>query len=104
MMKNSTSPTNTPATVVKNCFIERAHEPAPETTAARIRRLQAEAQTLAREEVTSLERRIGELAQAARQIAEGGDAYPIGAREVARRLAEELPRQAGVLEALLRKL
>ena len=81
-----------------------AIEPAPETTAARIRRLQAEAQALAREEVASLERRIGELAQAARQVAEGGDAYPIGAREVARRLAEELPRQAGVLEALLRKL
>ena len=83
---------------------EAANEAAPETTAARIRRLQAEAQTLAREEVAALERRIGELAQAARQVAEGGDAYPIGAREVARRLAEELPRQAGVLEALLRKL
>jgi hypothetical protein len=79
-------------------------EAPPETTAARIRRLQAEAQTLAREEVAALERRIVELAQAARQVAEGGDAYHIGAREVARRLAEELPRQAGVLEALLRKL
>jgi hypothetical protein len=77
---------------------------APESTAARIRRLQAEAQALAREEVAALERRIGDLAQAARQVSEGGDAYPIGAREVARRLAEELPRQAGVLEALLRKL
>ena len=89
-------------TVVPPVEPEPANE--PETTAARIRRLQAEAQTLAREEVATLERRIGELAQAARQIAEGGDAYPIGAREVARRLAEELPRQAGVLEALLRKL
>jgi two-component sensor histidine kinase len=77
---------------------------APETTAARIRRLQAEAQTLAREEVASLERRIGELAQAAKLIAEGGDAYPVGARELARRLAEELPRHGGVLEAILRKL
>jgi hypothetical protein len=83
---------------------EPANESTPETTAARIRRLQVEAQTLAREEVASLERRIAELAQTARQISEGGDAYPIGAREVARRLAEELPRQAGVLESLLRKL
>jgi hypothetical protein len=91
-------------TVVPSPEPEPANQPAPETTAARIRRLQAEAQALAREEVASLERRIGELAQAARQVAEGGDAYPIGAREVARRLAEELPRQAGVLEALLRKL
>jgi hypothetical protein len=95
-------------TVVPSAEPEPANESTLETTAetpaARIRRLQAEAQTLAREEVASLERRIGELAQAARQIAEGGDAYPIGAREVARRLAEELPRQAGVLEALLRKL
>jgi len=91
-------------TVVSPAEPEPANESTPETTAARIRRLQAEAQTLAREEVAALERRIGELAQSARQIAEGGDAYPIGAREVARRLAEELPRQAGVLEALLRKL
>lgn len=75
-----------------------------ETSAAKIRRLQAEAQALAREEVARLERQIAELAQAARQIAEGGDAYPVGAREVARRLAEEMPRQGGVLEALLRKL
>ena len=91
-------------TVVPSPEPQPAHEPAPETTAARIRRLQAEAQTLAREEVAALERRISELAQTARQVSEGGDAYPIGAREVARRLAEELPRQGGVLEALLRKL
>jgi len=91
-------------TVVSSPEPEAANEPTRETTAARIRRLQAEAQALAREEVACLERRIAELAQAARQVAEGGDAYPIGAREVARRLAEELPRQAGVLEALLRKL
>jgi hypothetical protein len=76
----------------------------PETTAARIRRLQAEANALARDEVAALERRIGDLVAVAREIAEGGCAYPIGAREVARRLAEELPRQAGVLEALLRKV
>lgn len=92
-------------TVVPSAEPQPANEqPAPETTAARIRRLQAEAQALAREEVAALERRISDLAQTARQVAEGGDAYPIGAREVARRLAEELPRQAGVLEALLRKL
>lgn len=81
-----------------------AREPAPETTAERIRRLQSEAHALARDEVAVLERRIGELASFARQIAEGGDAYPIGAREVARRLADDLPRQAGVLEALQRKV
>jgi hypothetical protein len=77
---------------------------APETAAQRIKRLQAEAQSLAKEEVAALERQISELAQAAKLIAEGGDAYPIGARELSRRLAEELPRHAGVLEALLRKL
>jgi hypothetical protein len=81
-----------------------AADQAAESTAARIRRLQAEAQSLAREEVVGLERKISELAVAARQVAEGGDAYPVGAREIARRLAEDLPRQAGVLEALLRKL
>jgi hypothetical protein len=95
-------------TVVPPPAVEAEPVPAaaapPETTAARIRRLQAEAQSLARDEVAALERKIVELAQAARMVAEGGDAYHIGAREVARRLAEELPRQAGVLEALLRKL
>ncbi len=75
-----------------------------ETAAQRIKRLQAEAQALAREEVAGFERRIAELAAVARQISEGGDAYPVGAREVARRLAEDLPRQGGVIEALLRKL
>jgi hypothetical protein len=75
----------------------------PESTAARIRRLHAEANALARDEVARLEQRIGEIVAMAREIAEGGCAYPVGAREVARRLAEDLPRQAGVLEALLRK-
>jgi hypothetical protein len=98
----TTTPVREPAPVARLSVVP-ASDPTLETPAVRIRRLQAEAQALAREEVASLERRIAELAQMAKQLAEGGDAYPVGAREVARRLAEDLPRQAGVLEALLRR-
>jgi hypothetical protein len=97
------APAREPAPVARLTIVSATGESEPETPAVRIRRLQAEAHALAREEVAALERRIAELAQVAKQLAEGGDAYPVGAREVARRLAEDLPRQAGVLEALLRR-
>jgi hypothetical protein len=74
-----------------------------ETTAQRIRRLQAEAQELARAEIGVLQERLLEVAALAREIAEGGEAYAVGAREIARRLADELPRQAGTLSAIVRK-
>ena len=72
-----------------------------ETTAERVRRLQMEARALAVEQVESLERVLEEAARMARDIAEGGDAYPVGARELASRLAEDLPSKAETLKAIV---
>ena len=76
----------------------------PETVHARVKRLQDEARTLAREEIASLCRELETAAARAQGIAEGGDAYPIGVREQAERLAEELPLRAEGMTAILDRL
>ena len=75
----------------------------PETTHDRVRRLQQEARLLAREEVETLERQLVAVADMARGIARGGDAYPIGIREMAERLAADLPARAASLQALVER-
>ena len=72
-----------------------------QTLAERIDRLQAEAKTLAREQVTALEAKLDEAAAIADEIARGGEAYPVGVREIARKLAEDTPRTARTLEIIL---
>ncbi len=52
----------------------------PQTTADRVKQLQAEARALAVEQVEELERRLNEAAALAKEISVGGDAYPVGAR------------------------
>ncbi len=78
-------------------------EPAPETPTQRIRRLQAEAHQIARQQVDGLNTALLEVAGLAEEIAEGGDAYPVGARELARRLVEEMSSKAQTLQAILLK-
>jgi hypothetical protein len=73
----------------------------PATTAERVKRLQAEARALALEEVELLERLLLQAADRAREIAEGGEAYPVGARELASRLAEDLPMKAETIKAIV---
>lgn len=73
----------------------------PETTTERVKRLQLEARALAREQVEALEAALGAAAQMAREIAEGGDAYPVGAREIASRLAEDLPKKAETIKMIV---
>lgn len=73
----------------------------PETTAERVRRLQAEAHALALEEVEALGRLLVQAAAAAKAVAEGGDAYPVGAREIASRLASDLPNKAETIRMIL---
>ena len=72
----------------------------PETTHERVRRLQQEARLLAREEVQALETRIAEAALQARAIAEGGEAYPAGVRELCERMAAELEGRLQTLSAI----
>lgn len=66
----------------------------------RIRRLQAEAKNLAREHIRALEGAIIEVERLAAEIADGGDAYPHGVRELARRMAEDCEMKVQTLEAI----
>jgi len=73
----------------------------PETTSDRVRRLQLEARALAVEQVEALERVLMEASRMAKEIADGGDAYPVGARELAGRLSADLPAKAETLKAIV---
>ena len=74
---------------------------APETTSERVKRLQLEARALAVEQVEALEKALKAAAVMAAEIAEGGDAYPVGARELASRLAADLPMKAETIRAIV---
>jgi preprotein translocase subunit SecA len=75
-----------------------------ESVAEKVRRLQAEARSLAREQVNHLEQKLEEAVALAHEIAEGGDAYPVGAREIARRLVEDTPKTVQTLEVILSRV
>ena len=76
---------------------------APETTAERVKRLQAEARALALEQGEALEAALCKAADMAKEIADGGDAYPVGARELAARLVQDLPAKAETMKAIVAK-
>ena len=73
---------------------------APATTADRVKRLQLEARALAVEQIEALEKLLLQASAMAREIADGGEAYPVGARELAGRLASDLPARAQTLKAV----
>ncbi len=66
----------------------------------RIRRLQAEARNLAHGHIGLLCQALNQVAQLAEEIADGGEAYPVGARELARRLGEDAANQSQTLGAI----
>lgn len=74
-----------------------------DVAAWRMRQLQFEARALGREQVEGLARDLGAIATRAAEIAAGGDAYPVGARELCSRLADELPRKVQLLLTLARR-
>ena len=74
---------------------------APETTSERVKRLQMEARALAVEQVEALEKVLMQASAMAEEIAQGGEAYPVGARELAGRLASDLPAKAQTLKAIV---
>ena len=65
-------------------------------------RLMAEARGAAREQIDALERAIAEVMSLSMEIAEGGEAYPPGARDLCRRLTEDVAFRAQTLEAIMR--
>lgn len=71
-----------------------------ETVAQRVRRLQAEARTLAQDHVRELTTAISSAMSIAAEIADGGDAYPPGIRDLARRFAEEADVRVQSIEAI----
>jgi hypothetical protein len=73
----------------------------PDSPADRIRRLQSEARNLAREHIELLAATLGEVSRLAGEIAEGGDVYPVGIRELSRRLTEEAGKQALTVTAII---
>ena len=77
---------------------------APATTAERVKRLQMEAHALALEEIDQFEKLLTQAAQKAKDIASGGDAYPVGVREVATRIAADLPTRAETIRTIVGRL
>ncbi|WP_374472769.1 hypothetical protein [Phenylobacterium sp.] len=75
--------------------------PKTETVAQRVRRLQQEAKTLAKDHIRALNQAIVDVEQLAAEIAEGGDAYPPGVRDLARRLVEDCEAKVQTLEAIV---
>jgi hypothetical protein len=75
--------------------------PKAETVAQRVRRLQQEAKTLAKDHIRALNQALVEVEQLAAEISEGGDAYPPGVRDVARRLVEDCEMRVQTLEAIV---
>jgi hypothetical protein len=67
----------------------------------RIRRLQTEAEQLAREHICAFAASLAQTQRIAQEIAQGGEAYPAGVREIARQLAEESQAKAQTLAAIL---
>ena len=86
--------------VVADNDLKPVVSPKSETVAQRVQRLQAEAKQLAKDHVKALATAMVELEQLAAEIAEGGDAYSPGIRDVARRLADDLDSRVQTLEAI----
>jgi hypothetical protein len=74
-----------------------------ESTNERIRRLQWEARVLAGEQAEALGADLEAMAERALEIAEGGEAYPAGVRELAARIAVDLPLKAKTLLTILHR-
>jgi hypothetical protein len=74
--------------------------PKIETVAERVRRLQAEAKQLAKDHVFALTAAISEVERMAAEIAEGGEAYPAGVRDLARRFVDDCEARVQTLEAI----
>ena len=68
--------------------------------ADRIGRLQAQARSLAREHIAALEAAMAEVERLSGEIADGGEAYPVGVRDIARRMAEDCEMKVQTLEAI----
>lgn len=74
---------------------------ADEGAADRARRLQAEAQEAVALHIKELAGSLERTVRLAVEVADGGDLYPAGVRDLCRRLAAETDHRALTLEALM---
>jgi hypothetical protein len=74
--------------------------PKSETVAERVRKLQAEARQLAKDHIHAFTAALTEVEHMAAEIADGGDAYPAGVRDLARRFVEDTDARVQTLEAI----
>lgn len=70
---------------------------------ARIQRLQSDARLLATERAAELCRAAINLTALAEEIVEGGEAYPAGVRDEARRFAASLRAYTNTIDAIMRR-
>ena len=87
--------------VADNALPQDDAPPREESLSIRVRRLQTEARTIAREHVQALEDALHDLARLAAEIAEGGEAYPVGARQLASQMIGDCQGRASTLDAIL---
>ncbi|MFI4974113.1 MAG: hypothetical protein ACHP84_06210 [Caulobacterales bacterium] len=73
---------------------------ADDAPVSRMDRIRAEAQAVAREHTADFEQAIAATIAIAEEIADGGEAYAVGAREIARRVSTDLRHAALTLETL----
>ncbi|HXA40060.1 MAG TPA: hypothetical protein VNW53_13760 [Phenylobacterium sp.] len=71
-----------------------------ETVAEHVRRLQAEARQLAKDHIGALIAAMSDAEKIAAEISEGGEAYPAGIRDLARRFVDDCEARVQTLEAL----
>lgn len=82
---------------------DNVHDLAVESGIQRVQRMQHEMHLLAQEQVMILARDLGATATRLHEIAEGGDAYPVGVRELCSRMADELGSASQSLVAILER-
>lgn len=90
----------TPLRIVSPETAEITAQPAT-SLSARILQLQAEARKLAGDHVETLRASLLQTQRIADEIAEGGEAYPPGVRDLARRMSEDSASRALTLETIM---
>jgi hypothetical protein len=75
----------------------------PRSTADRVQELQQQARLLAREQVEEFQAALVQLGAMAKAVAEAGEVVPAGVRDMAGRLASELPDRAQQMQPIVER-
>ena len=77
--------------------------PHVETAADRAKRLLTEARAAAIEHIGSVSTALETLIEVSADVAEGGEAYPAGVRDLCRRMTEDLQARLNTLDSIMSK-